>query len=1086
MALGAHNSLFLSLVVYSHRKARKARYFLSALFLTKAKALKSCLTVYPNFSGKNPIKNGRREKMSKKKIGIVVLGLFFSLSVWIVGCGQSSDEGDITIDSEDDLIFEANQSGITAPQTYIKKKPPKMTDSTSAKFSFSCNTSNCTFQCKLDSNPWKKCRSPKTYNNLSVGKHTFKVRSKDSSGNIDPTPAKYTWGINKLASNTIWVERDTNLQLVDISGGTYTYTYTGSPPVIQNGDILLSGLNDGYLRKVLSVNDLGGTMVIETEQATIEEGFEYLYLSWNNQLTPEQVQSFEPLQQGVYQGYEYAPSYLTLGQFYIILDNVVLYDQDGDTTTENDQVKLNGSIKLQPEVNLSIETSFFHLKEVQLTTTLNETADLTVESTIEFSDDWEIEVARYYLSPITIFTPWPVVITPVLIINVGAEGNVSASVTAGVTQEASFTAGVRYYEDSWSPIISYGNSFDFNLGSIAVDASLKAYAAPSLNIFVYGVAGPYLKSEGYLQLDSQIIPYIRWDLYGGLDINAGIKVDVFGRFSTGWEGNLLDYQLSLLSCADSDFDSYFYGQGALYKNGFCGTKNDCDDTNPAIYPSAPEICDGLDNQCPGDKGYGKIDNNCINCSDTDGDGYYAQTGCGTPVDCNDANNRVYPNAPELCDGIDNQCPGNAGYSQIDEGCPECTDADSDGYYAQTGCGTPVDCNDANNRVYPNAPELCDGIDNQCPGDAGYSQIDEGCSVRASAISAGEYHTCALTSSGSVKCWGKNNEGQLGNGNTADSNVPVNVSGLSSGVSAISARYRHTCGLLTSGGLKCWGRNNYGQLGNGNTADSNVPVNVSGLSSGVSAISAGYVHTCALTSGGGVKCWGKNDYGLLGNGTTTDSYVPVDVSGLSSGVSAISADGNHTCALLTSGGVKCWGNNAVGQLGNGRNTNSNVPVDVSGLSSGVSAISAGGGHTCALLTSGGVKCWGYNYYGELGNGNNNNSNVPVDVSGLSSGVSAISAGGGHTCALLTSGGVKCWGYNGEGQLGNGIYYTNSNVPVDVSGLSSGVSAISAGEYHTCALLTSGAVKCWGDNERGQLGNGNNNYSNVPVDVLGFGP
>jgi len=297
---------------------------------------------------------------------------------------------------------------------------------------------------------------------------------------------------------------------------------------------------------------------------------------------------------------------------------------------------------------------------------------------------------------------------------------------------------------------------------------------------------------------------------------------------------------------------------------------------------------------------------------------------------------------------------------------------------------------------------------------------------------------------------------------------------------------HTCALASNGGVKCWGRNNYGQLGNGNTADSNVPVDVSGLSSGISAISAGNYHTCAVLTSGGVKCWGWNGYGELGNGNTADSNVPVNVSGLSFGIASIFAGGYHTCALTSSGGIKCWGRNNCGQFGNGNKTDSNVPVDVSGLSSGISAISAGRYHTCALTSDGGVKCWGDNYSGQLGNGNNTDSNVPVDVSGLSSGVSAISAGGyGHTCGLLTSGGVKCWGRNNYGQLGNGNN-TDSNVPVDVSGLSSGVSAISAGLYHTCGLLTSGGVKCWGDNYSGQLGNGNNTDSNVPVDVLGFGP
>ena len=254
-----------------------------------------------------------------------------------------------------------------------------------------------------------------------------------------------------------------------------------------------------------------------------------------------------------------------------------------------------------------------------------------------------------------------------------------------------------------------------------------------------------------------------------------------------------------------------------------------------------------------------------------------------------------------------------------------------------------------------------------------------------------------------------------------------------------------------------------------------------------AVSAGGGHTCALTSGGGVKCWGGNSYGQLGDGTTTDSLVPVDVTGLASGVSGIAAGDDYACARIWplgprppasvpgGGGVKCWGRS--GNLSpNGTTTYSVVPVGVTGLASGISAIAAGGEHTCALTTGGGVKCWGAN----VGT-TDRRSKVPVDVSGLASGVSAISAGSTHTCALTSGGGVKCWGENSYGQLGDGTT-DHSTVPVDVAGLSSGVSAISAGYRHTCALMSSGGVKCWGGNRRGQLGNGTRTDSSVPVDVL----
>jgi alpha-tubulin suppressor-like RCC1 family protein len=432
----------------------------------------------------------------------------------------------------------------------------------------------------------------------------------------------------------------------------------------------------------------------------------------------------------------------------------------------------------------------------------------------------------------------------------------------------------------------------------------------------------------------------------------------------------------------------------------------------------------------------------------------------------------------------------------------------DNEYGQLGDGTtddrltPVDVSGLASGVSAIAVgvvhtcALISSGDVKCWGDNYYGQLGDGTteyrttpvevsemSSAVSAIAAGGEHTCALTTGGGVKCWGRNYSGELGDGTIIRRSVAVEVSGLSSAVSAIAAGFDHTCALTTGGGVKCWGDNYYGQLGDGTIIQRSVLVEVSGLSSGVTAIAAGEYHTCALTDGGGVKCWGYNYRGQLGDGTYDSRMTPVDVSGLSSGISAIAAGGWHTCALTTGGGVKCWGYNWYGQLGDGTNYSRITPVEVSGLSSGVTAIAAGGGHTCALTDGGGVKCWGGNYYGQLGDGTTENRTTPVDVSGLSPGVTAIAAGGVHTCALTDGGGVKCWGDNEYGQLGDGTT-ENRMTPVEVSGLSSAVTAIAAGYYHSCALTTGGGVKCWGDNYRGQLGDGTTEYRTTPVDVSGL--
>lgn len=356
------------------------------------------------------------------------------------------------------------------------------------------------------------------------------------------------------------------------------------------------------------------------------------------------------------------------------------------------------------------------------------------------------------------------------------------------------------------------------------------------------------------------------------------------------------------------------------------------------------------------------------------------------------------------------------------------------------------------------------------------------------LEAGGEHTCELFNTGGVKCWGGNDFGQLGDGTSGtDRLTPVSVSGLTSGVTQIAAGDSHTCALLSTGAVKCWGSNDFGQLGDGTSGtDRLTPVSVSGLTSGVTQISAGDSHTCALLSTGEVKCWGSNDYGQIGDNTAgTDRLTPVFVSGLASPVTEISAGFTHTCAILNTGAVSCWGSNDYGQLGdNTAGTDRRTPVSVSGLASVVTKISAGGYHSCALLDTGGVQCWGSIAVGAIGDGTSEEDRLTaVSVSDLTSGVTQISAGGYHSCAILSTGEEKCWGLNLYGQIGDGTSGTNRLIPVSVSGLTSGVTQISTGTFHSCALLSTEGVKCWGNNGSGRIGDGTSGTSRLtPVSVL----
>lgn len=360
-----------------------------------------------------------------------------------------------------------------------------------------------------------------------------------------------------------------------------------------------------------------------------------------------------------------------------------------------------------------------------------------------------------------------------------------------------------------------------------------------------------------------------------------------------------------------------------------------------------------------------------------------------------------------------------------------------------------------------------------------AQVNELSSTSITAIAVGGFHTCALLEEGNVKCWGLNTSGQLGDGSTTDRSIPGEVTGLGDNIVSLAAGYYHTCALTSASGVKCWGNNASGQLGDGTQTFRSLPVDVSGLSSGVISITAGMYHTCALTAGGGAKCWGANGWGALGDGTNTMRLVPTDVSGLTSGVASLAAGYNHTCAVV-GGGAKCWGRNWYGQVGDGTTADCNTPVDVIDLATGVSSLAGGESHTCATLSGGGVKCWGANAFGQLGDGNYADSHTPVDVNSLTGIVVSLAAGRDHTCAAFPSGEARCWGANGYGQIGDGTTEVRSS-PAGVYDLASGVAALEAGEYHTCADMESEGAKCWGSNIAGQLGDWTKTNRYKPVEV-----
>ena len=384
------------------------------------------------------------------------------------------------------------------------------------------------------------------------------------------------------------------------------------------------------------------------------------------------------------------------------------------------------------------------------------------------------------------------------------------------------------------------------------------------------------------------------------------------------------------------------------------------------------------------------------------------------------------------------------------------------------------------------------------------------------VSAGSAHTCGVAKTGAGYCWGLNDHGQLGDGTTSQRTTPVPIAGGLSfstgdpfGV-GVSAAGSYTCGVATNSGQAityCWGSNGNGQLGHKNGQDATTPravVATIGNRREIAPIpgswlATGLNHACSMDYDLGFDyCWGLNDNGQLGDGSTSADSAPApmptldcgDVDGAPGGArcpfQGVTAGGAHTCAVASglyanTHELFCWGANSNGQLGNGTTTDASNPVLVAGqipFSDGET--SAGGAHTCGISIAGAAYCWGFNNDGQLGDGTTTQRPTPVRVAGGLS-FSAISAGSLHTCGVTVAGAAYCWGLNDSGQLGDGST-TSRTTPVPVVG---GLSfrELSAGGLHTCGVTTAGAWYCWGSNSNGQLGNGTTTSSSVPVKVAG---
>ncbi|MBX3230447.1 MAG: hypothetical protein KIT84_03060 [Labilithrix sp.] len=374
-----------------------------------------------------------------------------------------------------------------------------------------------------------------------------------------------------------------------------------------------------------------------------------------------------------------------------------------------------------------------------------------------------------------------------------------------------------------------------------------------------------------------------------------------------------------------------------------------------------------------------------------------------------------------------------------------------------------------------------GCGSVAPAPASDDSALTGAELRVRDVSGSWANGCAVTSAGAATCWGENHDGQLGTGGSDDSALPLPVPGLESGVAQVAAGGASACARTSAGAVWCWGLNTNKQLGIGSgVLQQRVPARVVGLDGGVASIALAADHGCAIV-GAALRCWGANEVGQLGNGGSIASGVPIEVPGLRN-VASVSTASAHTCALLATGAVTCWGNNERGQIGDGSTQDRRRPVTVT-LGARAIAASAGHEHSCAVVDGGGVKCWGRGDMGQLGSGAVGDASRPVAVRGLDAPAVAVAAGGYHSCALTRNGEVACWGLALTGQVGHGIEIQRETTAQKVVGLPARATKIALGLYHSCAIVEGDELWCWGLNGyAGALGVATSTFStSTPVRV-----
>jgi alpha-tubulin suppressor-like RCC1 family protein len=849
-----------------------------------------------------------------------------------------------------------------------------------------------------------------------------------------------------VPKSTVVVPAGATSSLTGDPSGPRVLTITGSAArAVRVGDSLSSGVTSaapyGYLVKVTKIaHKSGSSATLDVENTTL------LAALPTGEINAEQP--LEPTAEAA-SANDLRRVNLTLG--WGLHGSSRAHAAGFTINTENLECETSAGVHLgrptltfSPSMAVHASWGFFKLDSASISVTAAESLSFGATADAGAHCSTSSPGIGLFPHPITLGTfdiqvgPVPVTVTPKLQLYLSGQATIEAKATFSLEQGASVTVGASYEHGSFHPISSLSQHFT-QAFTAEGDANGEVALTPTVDTLIYDVAGPSFDVGAVAKLNANVKASPWWTLQGCLQAGLGF---VIAPLDLNWsDPHLIELCKTLLSASTPPPASAIAASSAPTN------------TTP------PTITDGEGNNPP------KVEDTL-----TASPGAWS----GTPTS--------YVYEWEVCSALDS-CTTSFASRTSSFNVPESAlgDAVRVTVTASNGAGSSTPVRSTATGVVTGATPI--------PG------------ANVKAIASDGASTCFLKYEGTVSCVGLNNYGQIGNGIASDVNSTLSISPVSdlSTATAISASTVDDCVILADGQVACWGDNEHGELGIGtetgpNTCEtasspespcSKTPVIVPGINNATAIeVSGAYDEetTCVVLSTGHVECWGYNYFGSLGDGQDGEEHmhsdIPVEVFGITNAV-AVTGDSDSPCALLSTGGVDCWGQN----LGDGSEyvtSSSDVPVSVSGITNAVQ-IGASNGTTCAVLASGHIECWGY----DLGNGppSMEGSTTPVEVPGITDAVSVY--GTGDMCALLTTGGVECWGYNETGELGDGNI-EDSWTPVPVEGIDSATAVSTGGLGSTaCAILSDASVECWGDGYYGQLGDGKSvEYSDVPLFVSGI--